>query len=91
MYLFGLDEESSLNFFGTGSRMHTQQFIIITGTRPVERGPNLQRLWGPLPNPHSLLGPHPSTQSLGAEEAEAGPKTDLAPDRPSFWSSFRIV
>lgn len=62
-YLFGLGEESSFNFFSTGTRMHPQQFIVVTGARPVERGPNMQGMrktqdtpFLPLPAPvgHAL-------------------------------------
>lgn len=36
--LFGLGEESSFNFFRAGTRMHPQQFIVVTGARPLPGG-----------------------------------------------------
>lgn len=38
MQLFGLGEESSFNFFSAGTRVHPQQFIVVTGARPLPGG-----------------------------------------------------
>lgn len=43
--LFGLGEKSSFNFFRTGTRMHAQQFIIITWARPLPCGRREKPNW----------------------------------------------
>lgn len=65
--LFGLGEESSFNFFSAGTRLHPQEFIVVTGARPVERGPILPGLRKTQGYPFPTHLGHPLTQHPGAQ------------------------